>query len=103
MRNKTQKTHKKLNNNFVNVTPIKNKSNMNTTRKVKNNTESYTKDYIERMTAPIPSFVPFPAKPLSTIEKTVIEQMKAYIKKDEKTAIEQMKKYIKNNIISDSS
>jgi len=89
MRNKTQKTHKKLNNNFVYVTPIKNKSKMNTTRKVKKNTESYTKDYIERMTAPIPSFVPFPAKPLSTIEKTIIDQMKAYIKKD------------KDNIISD--
>jgi hypothetical protein len=89
MRNKTQKTHKKLNNNFVYVTPIKNKSKMNTTRKVKNNTKSYTKDYIERMTAPIPSFVPFPAKPLSTIEKTVIDEMKAYIKKD------------KENIISD--
>jgi hypothetical protein len=89
--NKTQKTHKKLNNNFVYVTPIKNKSKMNTTRKVKKNTESYTKkdEYIERMTAPIPSFVPFPAKPLSTIEKTIIDQMKAYIKND------------KDNIISD--
>jgi hypothetical protein len=55
---------------------------MNTTRKVKKS----TKDYIKRMTAPIPSF---PAKPLSTIEKTIIDQMKAYIKKD------------KENIISD--
>jgi hypothetical protein len=81
--------HKKLNKKFVHIKSIKNKSNMNTTRKVKNNTESYTKDYIERMTAPIPSFVPFPAKPLSTIEKTIIDQMKAYIKKD------------KENIISD--
>jgi len=84
MRNKTQKAHKKLNNNFVYVTPIKNKSNMNTTRKVKNNTKSYTKDYIERMTAPIPSF---PAKPLSAIEKTIIDQMKGYIKKDKETII----------------
>lgn len=75
--NKTQKrqnTYKKLNNNFVHI-----KSNMNNTRKVKNNTKSYTKDYIERMTAPIPSF---PGKPLSDIEKKIIDQMKEYIKKD---------------------
>jgi hypothetical protein len=83
-RNKTR--NKKLNKKFVYVTPIKNKSKMNTTHKVKKNTESYTKDYIERMTAPIPSF---PAKPLSDIEKKIIEQMKAYIKND------------KDNIISD--
>ena len=79
MRNKTQKTHKKLNKKFVHIKSIKNKSKMNTTRKVKKSTKSYTKDYIERMTAPIPSF---PAKPLSAIEKTIIDQMKAYIKKD---------------------
>ena len=56
---------------------------MNNTRKVKN-TKSYSKDYIERMTAPIPSF---PAKPLSAIEKTAIEQMKVYIKKDKENII----------------
>jgi hypothetical protein len=78
--------HKKLNKKFVHIKSIKNKSKMNTTRKVKKSTKSYTKDYIKRMTAPIPSF---PAKPLSTIEKTIIDQMKAYIKKD------------KENIISD--
>jgi hypothetical protein len=74
--------HKKLNKKFVHIKSIKNKSKMNTTRKVKKS----TKDYIKRMTAPIPSF---PAKPISTIEKTIIDQMKAYIKKD------------KENIISD--
>jgi hypothetical protein len=83
-RNKTR--NKKLNKKFVHIKSIKNKSKMNTTRKIKNNTESYTKDYIERMTTPIPSF---PAKPLSDIEKKIIEQMKAYIKND------------KDNIISD--
>jgi hypothetical protein len=83
-RNKTR--NKKLNKKFVHIKSIKNKSKMNTTRKVKNNTKSYTKDYIERMTIPIPSF---PAKPLSDIEKKIIEQMKAYIKND------------KDNIISD--
>jgi hypothetical protein len=31
------------------------------------------------MTVPIPSF---PSKPLTTLEKEIIEQMKAYIKKD---------------------
>ena len=71
--------HKKLNKKFVHIKSIKNKSKMNTTRKVKKSTKSYTKDYIERMTAPIPSF---PAKPLSAIEKKIIDQMKAYIKKD---------------------
>ena len=78
-RNITKKTNKKLNNNFVYVTPIKNKSKMNTTRKVKNNTKSYNKDYIERMTAPIPSF---PGKALTAVEKTIIEQMTKIIKND---------------------
>jgi len=76
-RNKTR--NKKLNNRFVYVTPIKNKSKMNTTRKVKNNTKSYNKDYIERMTAPIPSF---PSKALTAVEKKIIEQMTKIIKND---------------------
>ena len=71
-RNITKKTNKKLNNNFVYVTPVKNKSKMNTTRKVKNNTNSYSKEYIERMTAPILSS---PPQPLTAAEKKIIEQI----------------------------
>ena len=35
------------------------------------NTKSYSKEYIERMTAPIPSFS---SKPLTAVEKKIIEK-----------------------------